>query len=485
MNASNYIAMCKALLEHVKFSEKSSVPSPDGSPFDAAKLSAVVRSRQSLLPARYRSAYVTPLITALPDVVAQLEQLVQQLQQEGESEAAAMAEARSIADTLVGAVRDWGEPAYRRPIARFEAVVSNFFRSFLSDEQRANVSLPLLEMVPPLVTFAPTPDAGPFTLPVDAVKELIGATVGVVSLPGSYAQHPLVWPALAHETGGHDVLHADPGILTELAAGVRRISGLHGLGSVWAAWIDETASDVYGLLNIGPAFALSMAAFFSSLEDSLRSGGATGTIGTQLPVEQGQLVDPHPVDILRLYVALGVTESLGQLAVSRRHEWQTLLTNIAKQAAGSATAIDVVDVGTRQVVQSLPLSSMAAAARQVGKYIATTKLEALDGHSIQDIETWDDSDDDAARAIANAAASGSIVGLGDDAQLLAGATVALLYAPTKYDDITLRLNAALDDSYQRDPVFGRPRPQSAFALKRHARAGRRTPASPTFPIDLG
>src|SRR5262249_44891395 len=151
-------------------------------------------------------------ISALPDVVSQLQQMVQEREQAGGSVAEALAEAKSMSDTLVGAVRDLGEIAYRKPLARFEAVVSNLYRSFLSEQQRSTVGLPLIETVPPLVTFAPTPDSGPFTLPVDAVKQLIGSTVGVVSLPGSYAPHPLLWPALAHETGGHDVLHADPGL---------------------------------------------------------------------------------------------------------------------------------------------------------------------------------------------------------------------------------------------------------------------------------
>src|SRR5262249_12023821 len=119
-----------------------------------------------------------------------------------------------------------------------------------------SVSLPLIETVPPLVTYAPTANQGPFTLPADSVQDMIGVPIGVVSLPGGYRLHPLLLPALAHECGGHDVLHADPGLLRELAAGAVKLPHLpKGVGRLWAGWMDEAASDVYGLLNIGPSFA--------------------------------------------------------------------------------------------------------------------------------------------------------------------------------------------------------------------------------------
>ena len=71
----------------------------------------------------------------------------------------------------------------------------------------------------------------------------------------------------------------------------------------------------------------------------------------------------------------------------------------------------------------MPLPVAAKAARRVGRLIATRKLKALNNHSIQDIETWDDADEDTAQAIADEILKNrSVVGRGDDAQLLAGAT---------------------------------------------------------------
>ena len=75
----------------------------------------------------------------------------------------------------------------------------------------------------------------------------------------------------------------------------------------------------------------------------------------------------------------------------------------------------------------MPLSDAADAARQVGRMIATQHVQTLNDRCIQDIETWDDADEAAAQAIAaRLLQRQSIVGHGDDAQLLAGATLALL-----------------------------------------------------------
>ena len=484
-SAGDYVAMCKALLDNVRWFDASPVGSPAGSPFDADQLAAVVRAQQAQLPASYRTAYAAPLLAALPDLVVQLRQQVDHSLQLGTASNAALDEARSITDTLVGVIRDRGEAAYRAPLGRFQAVVSNLYRSFLASGQRVRLPQPLAEVLPPLVTFAPTPERGPFTLPVDRVHQYIGASVGVVSLPGAYAEHPLVWAGLAHETGGHDVIHADPGLIEQLAAGVGKLEALPpALRPIWATWIDEAASDVYGILNIGPAFALSLTALFAAIGAARAASAPLGAVRSVLSVAGSQMVDAHPVDLLRIHVALGAVDALVGLSPARRGSWLDLLGGVAEAAAGGATTIDARDITTGAVVQHLPLPIMASAARAVGAYIATARLDALGGNSIQDIETWDDADDEAAASIAAAAATGPIVGLGDDAQLLAGATLALLRTPSAYAAITAQLAAALDDSFARDPIFGTAAPESARALPGRGRTLARTPASPEFPIAL-
>jgi hypothetical protein len=485
---SNYLNMCRALNRNIDFNEPSPVLPPHGIPFETARMRAVVRENAAGLPRLYRDEYATLLDERMEDLVADLKRTRNDLIALGPLGQGADTKVTSFAETLLGAVRDWNAPEYASALKRFEAVISNLYRSFLSKRQRTNVPLPLIETIPPLATFAASAVQGPFTLPSDAVKQLVTASIGIVSLPACYRGHPLIWPAVAHETGGHDVLHADPGLLQELETTVQReVPG--GLGRLWASWIDEAASDVYGLLNLGPAFAVSLAAFSAALRASSQQGSPMplGAIGTNLMLYNGQPLDAHPVDILRVYLASGAVGALTQLRPTVQRDWIDLLDDIGGKAAGGARDIEIIELTkTKKVVQRLPIPAMADTARVVGKLIATTQLASLGGHSIQDIETWSDEDEFAATTVREKVRAGSsLVGAGDDAQLLAGTTMAFYEAPSAYGKITKTLETALDDSYARDPFFGLScarimLPRWPWEITGVAYS--RTPASPMFPL---
>jgi hypothetical protein len=144
--------------------------------------------------------------------------------------------------------------------------------------------------------------------------------------------------------------------------------------------------------------------------------------------------------------------------VLKRNEYVAAIEAVAK-----FVSIGVTEVGLQGSIKgadkpddtNMKLSDAAAAARKVGKMLATDKFAALNNHCIQDIETWDDADETAAQAICTKALAGqTIVRAGDDAQLLAGVTLALLQKPELYDAATKLLNAALDDSFDQDPIWG-------------------------------
>jgi phospholipase C len=406
------------------------------------------------LPVIFQTSYLQPLERALPRL------------------AGARGDPTTL-ETLTAAVyQHRPRESLAVPLGRFLAVVSDLYQSFLDRDKRANIGLALSETLPPLAMFQHTGDAGPFTLPVDDIENLIGGAVGVVSMPATYARHPAIWAALAHETGGHDVTHADAGLLPELASGVSAaFTGLpadpsvarEDLASLWAYWIDEATADVYGLLNIGPAFAPNLAAFFVAL--NARGSGTPGLRSNSgySAQDPDHMLDPHPTDILRLHLAMGVVDSLSGLSPPARQAYLSEIGALADKLAsddhvGIVGNISRSDSNALQAIQlSVPLAYMQRAARAVGSYIASAKLESLCGHGVQDIETWDDQDEARAQAVKLALLAGSgITGLGDDAQLLAGVTLALLARPDRYDEVTAALDAGLDDSFKTDVIWGAP-----------------------------
>ena len=221
---------------------------------DAELLRGAIEAAAPYLPLDYRRKFVDPLLENLPHVVRCRDRV---------KEAAVLVEA------LAGAVAEHARSSVlRRPLQQFLAVVSNLYRSFLSPDKRSSIKIPLaVPQLPPLVSFSHFSRSGPFVLPTPQTQLLCGSSVAVVNLPATYANYPLTWVPLAHEASGHGVLHADPELLPDLAAGVRALFGggplppgvapnrAQALGLLWSYWIDETAADVYGLLNVGPAYA--------------------------------------------------------------------------------------------------------------------------------------------------------------------------------------------------------------------------------------
>jgi hypothetical protein len=298
-------------------------------------------------------------------------------------------------------------------------VVSNFYRSFLDASRRAVASFPpLVEQLPPLAMFQHDGGMGPFTLPVDAIGRLFGGSVGVVSLPSTYRAHPLLWASLAHETGGHDVLHADAGLLPELRESVRTFFGggripssgqitvNQFLGLLWSHWIDEAASDVYGVMNIGPEFGLNLVAFFAALGERIQPTGTPSLRTFSGPDQQSGVLDPHPTDIVRPYLIKGATEALLGLSADRRNQYAQDLVTLAQLTGGDAGTVRIQGIIPTGPGVGLPFNArvpmelMQTAAQRVGSLIAGGTFAALGGNSIQALETWDDTDEDTAVRIA-------------------------------------------------------------------------------------
>jgi len=433
-----------------------------------AKLAPLINDGAAFIPQAYRQNYANPLNQTLPSLLIRLR--------------------TTPAPAAIGVLEPYCAPIYQHSkgattidvgpeLKRFLAVVSNLYRSFLSAKKRMGVNVPIVTDVPPLAFFQSNGDQGRYTITSETMQRMLGTPVSVVSLPGSYRSDPIIWASLTHEVCGHDVAHADANLIPELVDGVRKLfktpsfrPGVSLTGDalsalIWSYWIDEAVADVYGLLNMGPIFPFNLGAFFSALTRQVFvDAGRPAPPLTSLRMSSGAgddgKMDEHPTDILRLHLAIGVIESLPRLSKAKRQAYIDAIEAVAQLAANGGNSIrlqgkvEVSHTDWRMVDAQVPLAQAQAVARQVGAFIATAPLGALGNKSIQDIETWDDIDEATAANVATLiAANQSVVGAGDDAQLLAGATMAVLTDASLYDQATKLLNAGLDDSYQHDPIW--------------------------------
>lgn len=272
----------------------------------------------------------------------------------------------------------------------FQELVSDLYDSFLSEEDRAGnasgtpINPPDYEILPPLVKWG-NPDQGPYTWPVDGTTA-VGAKTAVVNLPQYFTRQGLLaWSSLGHETGGHDILHADKGLLDEITAKVRTaVASKCGIqmGNLWGSWVDEASSDVLGLLHLGPAAGIGLIGFFRGLNDDGRLRSVGG------------ITDPHPIDVLRGFLAAELVRNLNfkDAAVWGNVIEQESLKDLGKSVyLYNAKTKQYTPIDAKIAVQSAKIAALT---------IANSKLKALENHSLHDIQDWTDNDQKIADEIA-------------------------------------------------------------------------------------
>src|SRR5207302_3639367 len=88
------------------------------------------------------------------------------------------------------------DPDVRDALARFLAVVSNLYRSFVNRNKRLAVDAPpvaLLTDIPPLAFFQADGQQGPYTIPSDdTTLNNLATKIAVVSLPATYRNDPIL-----------------------------------------------------------------------------------------------------------------------------------------------------------------------------------------------------------------------------------------------------------------------------------------------------
>ncbi|OJW24282.1 MAG: hypothetical protein BGO51_07775 [Rhodospirillales bacterium 69-11] len=455
MHMQNFLRLCRT------FRTVMAPRNPDWQTLASWPLKAEAIERR-LEPARdapppaYRTAFVTPLRHDVRGMVRAIDRTYDQDVADGRAKGTARFHGRLRTETLMGAVVDWTEPKRLQGLTRFAAVVSDIYRAGgltgAGDGEGA---------LPPMVTFASPPGSGASTMNRQLVQETCGAAIGVVSLPPNLHDRPLTWGALAHEVAGHDVIHTVEGLLPDLQAALPAMGVPADWRPVWHDWLEEAAADVLAVLNVGPTSAVSLAAYLAAARsDDPVPPGPLGTLGFILYSRLGRPADEHPIDLLRVHLAIGVVETLDAAV---RDAWLPLLRQIAERAARKPSFaadpphhelrdIPVVSNGARSR-PNIPLQEATEVARKVGAGLVRTKVAALDGASLADKICWDADDEACARRIRDAALRGDpIRGMGDCGHLLAGATMALLEGGDE-GRLTQALNEALSAAYAADPVY--------------------------------
>lgn len=337
-------------------------------PTHYAELIAALEVARIKLPPLYRMAAAEPFLAAMKDLGAA--KFAQVLHKDPKREGTA----GLLIDTAQAILQN-GEGYQATPLDAFQEVISDLYDGFLSAEDRRGVKVPDYEKITPLVKWG-YPDSGPYTWPVDATSAF-GLRVGVVNLPPANARHGLcAWAALGHECGGHDILHADAGLLREVTDRVQSALLKAKLGmriaDYWTSRMDETASDVLGVLNLGPAAAVGVIAYFRGINAALGYGPKLSSDG---PAD-----DPHPADLVRGYLAADLVRLL---LFSNAGLWADAIVKETDKDAGRITLAG----------DKVTLLLAKKAATVVAQTIAATKLDAPDGHAFSEIQNWRDVDE--------------------------------------------------------------------------------------------
>ncbi|MFY0543550.1 hypothetical protein [Brevibacillus sp. H7] len=354
-------------VEEVKIAalEKSSGPED---PTDFHLLRGRLEAARAKLPPLYREAVYQPYVQKLDELGEEGFQQILRRDPGRQGMALLMLD-------IAQAILQNGEGYEDRATDGYQEVVSDLYDGFLSAEDRWGVKRPDKSGIPPLVKWG-YPDYGPYTWTIEAT-EVFGLQTAIVNLPPAHAKHGLLaWAALGHETTGHDILHADTGLIQELAKNVRAAlteqNAKYGLPDYWASRIDETASDILGILNMGPAAGIGLIGYFRGLRAAYSGSPTLSNVGPEDA--------PHPADILRGYLAAATVRLL---EFDGADVWADLI------EAETDKDLSVIRLGRKIVTPEEARRSASI----VASVVVHAKMQSLDNHALGEIQNWCNQDE--------------------------------------------------------------------------------------------
>jgi hypothetical protein len=220
--------------------------------------------------------------------------------------------------------------------------------------------------------------------------------------------------------------------------------------------LDEAASDVLGILNIGPAAGLGHALVFISFTEA---GSGRRILRNNNPVSA-----VHPISALRILLAADVIRNLPQFDNVQSKKWADTLEDLVDKYTVQKDNFELyIRTGTdpaTQVVANIPYKQMRETVKIVAKTVALRPLKQLDGHSFNEINTWSTSDEILVQRIATdflEKREPSIESQPHEveayaAHILAGSVIALAGSADIYET-TEHAVSALNQLYKKNSMF--------------------------------
>lgn len=423
----------QACIDDVIAAARDNTPGPE-EPNNYQQLLGRLETAKLDLPPAYRERVAEPYLTELRRIGQAGFNQVMARDLKRESNAGLMFD-------IAQAILQNGENFQHDATDAFQEVLSDLYDGFLSADVRTKLKLPTRTVLAPLVKWG-NPSSGPYTWPLSAAGPTFNVQSAVVSLPPSNAAKGIfAWAALPHETG-HDIMGADAGLQEEIAQAVYTALTAakvgSGLASYWSERIDETAADVMGILNSGPAAGMGLVVYFRGLNGDWHNSPRLRNDG---PAD-----DPHPADALRGLLAAATVRLLS--------------------FDGAASWGDIIESETRKDIQQITVAGTPvtlARARQsceiVASIIAATRMKKLNNYTLLTLQNWRNEDEAIAQELGKALVNQTPIDASRAkgvyaAHVVAGATLAALSGAEQPSTLFPRMVAVLKTMHDANAAWG-------------------------------
>lgn len=286
----------------------------------------------------------------------------------------------------------------------FDEILSDLYDGYLSSSERYNIKLPDFQALSPLVFWGPS-NISPYIWTSETTRK-IGIESSFVCMPKSYTQNIILWSATGHEVGGHDILHSDKGLLQEISKVVKNEiqAKSEGLGlnkpiticgreassvsdfavDYWNSTIDETASDICSVLNLGPAAGIGLVV-------SLLSRSENKKFINEFPINE-----VHPIDVLRILLVIESIRCMKNLDINVINGYTNFFEGIIDKYCQNKNELKLYT--TRSNHQKyydviVPFHEMRETAKIVANTIIYGNLKTLNDHHLSEINNWNNHDE--------------------------------------------------------------------------------------------